>query len=178
MKYPLVRDLAAKTAPVRVPVAVTCRVLKFSKQAYYQWLKDPVSQRDWDQAALINAAYDVHRDDPEFGYRLIADELPGLGLKASENRVARLCSSQQIFSSFGKKRGLRNRPGSAVHDDLVKRKFTAEAANTLWLTDITEHATGEGKLYLCAIKDVYSKPDRRILHRLEDEVRARRVGLA
>ena len=26
----------------------------------------------------------------------------------------------------------------------------------VWLTDITEHRTGEGKLYLCAVKDVYS----------------------
>jgi transposase InsO family protein len=26
----------------------------------------------------------------------------------------------------------------------------------LWLADITEHRTGEGKLYLCAVKDVYS----------------------
>jgi transposase InsO family protein len=26
----------------------------------------------------------------------------------------------------------------------------------VWLTDITEHRTDEGKLYLCAIKDVYS----------------------
>jgi len=50
MMYPLVRDLAAKTAPVRVPV--TCRVLKFSKQAFYKWLKDPVSQRDWDQGRV------------------------------------------------------------------------------------------------------------------------------
>ncbi len=36
------------------------------------------------------------------------------------------------------------------------RDFTAEAPNELWLTDITEHQTREGKLYLCAIKDVYS----------------------
>lgn len=26
----------------------------------------------------------------------------------------------------------------------------------MWLTDITEHPTGEGKLYLCAVKDVFS----------------------
>lgn len=28
--------------------------------------------------------------------------------------------------------------------------------NRLWLTDITEHRTSEGKLYLCAVKDAYS----------------------
>jgi putative transposase len=43
-----------------------------------------------------------------------------------------------------------------VHDDLVDRQFTAAAPNEVWLTDITEHPTGEGKLYLCAIKDVHS----------------------
>jgi putative transposase len=35
----------------------------------------------------------------------------------------------------------------------VRHVFTAEAPNQLWLTNITEHATGEGKLYLCAVKD-------------------------
>ena len=34
--------------------------------------------------------------------------------------------------------------------------FTADAASRPWLTGITEHLTGEGKLYLCAIKDVHS----------------------
>jgi hypothetical protein len=37
MIYPLVRDLASTGAPVRAPVAVTCRVLGFSTQAFYQW---------------------------------------------------------------------------------------------------------------------------------------------
>jgi transposase InsO family protein len=42
-------------------------------------------------------------------------------------------------------------------DDLVRRDFTADAPNTTWLTDITEHpTTAEGKLYLCAVKDCYS----------------------
>jgi putative transposase len=44
-----------------------------------------------------------------------------------------------------------------VHDDLVLRDFTADRPNELWLTDITEHPTAEGKLYLCAIKDACSK---------------------
>ena len=76
MMFPLVLDLAAD----KIPVAVTCRVLGFSKQAFYQWRADPVTERDWDDAHLINAAIDIHHDDPEFGYRFIADELPGRGI--------------------------------------------------------------------------------------------------
>ena len=38
----------------------------------------------------------------------------------------------------------------------MQRDFTADDVNELWLTDITEHRTDEGKLYLCAIKDVFS----------------------
>jgi len=150
--YPLVLDLAA----IGIAVVVTCRVLGFSKQAFYVWKKNPVSQRDWDDAHLTNAALDVHHDDPAFGYRFIADELTEQGFNARENRVARLCSEQQIWSVFAKKPGLNRTAGPPVHDDLVERQFTAAGPNLLWLTDITEHRTDEGKLYLCAIKDVHS----------------------
>jgi transposase InsO family protein len=152
MTYPLVEDLAADG----IPVAVTCRVLGFSKQAFYAWRRRPVTSRDVDDAYLINAALDIHHDDPAFGYRFIADELPAHGISAGANRVARLCSSQRIWSVFAKRKGLSRRPGPPVHDDLVRKVFTADAVNRLWLTDITEHPTAEGKLYLCAIKDVYS----------------------
>jgi putative transposase len=152
MTYPLVEDLTADG----IPVAVTCRVLGFSKQAFYAWRRRPVSQRDWDDAQLINAALDIHADDPAFGHRFIADELPAYGITAGTNRVARLCRQQRIWSVLAKKKGLIRRAGPPVHDDLVRKMFTADAANRLWLTDITEHPTAEGKLYLCAIKDVYS----------------------
>jgi transposase InsO family protein len=77
-------------------------------------------------------------------------------LTAGENRVARLCSQQRIWSVFAKRPGLNRKAGPPVHDDLVDRQFRAAAPNLLWLTDITEHPTAEGKLYLCAIKDAYS----------------------
>jgi putative transposase len=98
MRYPLVLDLAADG----IPVAVTCRALGFSKQAFNAWKRKPVSGRDWADAHLINAALDIHHDDPAFEYRFIADELASLGVKASENRVARLCSQQRIWSVFAK----------------------------------------------------------------------------
>lgn len=34
--------------------------------------------------------------------------------------------------------------------------FTAPAPDLVWLTDITEHPTVEGKLYCCSIEDCFS----------------------
>ncbi len=61
------------------------------------------------------------------------------------------------FSVFGKKkRGKKTKLGVAAHDDLVRRDFTAPGPNQARLSDLTEHPTRQGKLYLCAIKDVWS----------------------
>ena len=129
---------------------MACRVLKLSPQGYYKWRKSPVTQRDWDDAHLIDAALAAHVKDPEYGYRLISDELNDAGYQASENRVARLCSVQGIFASHAKKRGKKSNPGPAPHDDLLayvdehgrtRHDFTASAANEKWLTDISEHPT-------------------------------------
>jgi len=99
----------------------------------------------------------IHADDPPFGYRFITDELASEhGITAGENRVQRLCSAHGIFSVLARRKGRRPRPGEPVHDDLVRRSFGAKAPNELWFTDITEHPTDEGKLYLCAIKDAFS----------------------
>jgi transposase InsO family protein len=153
MMYPLVRELAGDG----IPVAVTCRVLKIARQPYYRWLADPVTDAELRSAYRANALFDAHRDDPEFGYRFLLDEAREAGESMAERTAWRICSQLGWWSAFGKKRGRNGKkPGPPVHDDLVRRDFTAEAANQLWLADITEHWTREGKLYLCAIKDVYS----------------------
>jgi transposase InsO family protein len=153
MSYPLVQDLAEDG----VPVTVTCRVLKIARQPYYRWLANPVTDAELDQAYRANALFDAHKDDPEFGYRFLADEARDAGQAMADRTAWRICSDNQWWSAFGKKkRGSGKKAGPPVHDDLVKRNFTTDAPNRLWLTDITEHWTGEGKLYLCAVKDVYS----------------------
>ena len=155
MKFPLVRDLAAEGFPVRL----TCGVLRFSTQAYYAWLARPISDRDLADAYLTNALVDAHGDDPAFGYRFLADELDRAGHLVGERRVWRLCSQQKLWSTTVRKgrRGSGKRPGPAVFDDYVQREFTAPAPNRTWVTDITEHPTAtEGKVYCCAIKDLFS----------------------
>ena len=49
-----------------IPVAVTCRVLKLSRQPYYRWLANPITATELDEAYRANALIDAHRDDPEF----------------------------------------------------------------------------------------------------------------
>ncbi|WP_337974643.1 IS3 family transposase [Cellulomonas sp. NTE-D12] len=151
--YPLVSELAVDG----VPVAVTCRVLKLARQPYYRWLAAPVTSRELEQAHLANTLFDAHLDDPEFGHRLLADEAARAGMVACDRTVWRICSSNGWWSVFGKKRSRGGKKaGPPAHDDLVLRQFRADGPNRLWLWDITEHPTAEGKIYLCAIKDVFS----------------------
>ncbi|EFK98054.1 integrase catalytic subunit [Streptomyces sp. SPB78] len=156
--YPLVRELAAADAPHRVSVAVTCRVLGLARQPYYRWLARPVTAAELAEAYRANALFDAHRDDPEFGHRFLLDEARVAGESMAERTAWRICRDNGWWSAFGKRRGRgkNTKAGPPVHDDLVRRDFTGAGPNRLWLTDITEHATGEGKLYLCAVKDVYS----------------------
>lgn len=149
-----------------VPVAVTCRVLKLSRQPYYRWLADPITPSEVVEAYRANALFDAHRDDPEFGHRLLADEARDAGEAMSDRTAWRIAASNGWWSAFGKKRGRNGRkPGPPVHDDLcavvdehgrTRHVFAADAPNELWLVDITEHKTAEGKLYCCAIKDAFS----------------------
>ena len=153
-------------AAAGIPVTVTCRVLKLSRQPYYRWLAAPITPSEVVEAYRANALFDAHKDDPEFGHRLLADEAAEAGEVMADRTAWRIASRNGWFSAFGKpKRGKGRRPGPPVHDDLcavtdedgrVRHVFIAEAPNELWLTDITEHKTAEGKLYLCAIKDVFS----------------------
>ena len=154
MMFPLVRELADDG----VPVAVTCRVLKLCRQQYYRWLDEPITDAELEEAWLATAIFDAHQDDPEFGYRFLADEVrAGDHPNVSDRVVWRICRDNQWWSVFGKpKRGKGSKPGAPAHDDLVRRNFTADAPNVVWLADITEHRTAEGNLYVCAIKDLFS----------------------
>ncbi len=140
-----------------IPAVVSLTVLGLGRSPYYRWLASPVTDSELTEAYLSNAIFEAHRDDPEFGYRFLFDEVTDAGFTVSERTVWRICSENGWWSVFGKKkRGKRAKVGTPAHDDLVRRDFTAPGPNQLWLTDLTEHRTSEGKLYLCAIKDAWS----------------------
>jgi transposase InsO family protein len=57
----------------------------------------------------------------------------------------------------GPKRRKKNLVNEATEEDLVQRNFTVDRPNVLWLTDITEHPTREGKVYCCVVLDAFSR---------------------
>ncbi len=173
--YPLVRELAADG----IPVVVSCRVLGLARAPYYRWLEAPIVDSLLDEAYLANAIHDAHRDDPEFGYRFLADEIRQADehARVSDRIVWRICRDNRWWSVFGKPKNRKaSKPGTPSHDDLVRRDFTADAPNELWLTDITEHRTRQGTLYVCAIKDVFS--NRIVGWAIDERMKARLVVAA
>ena len=168
MIFPLVREMAAAGARVRVPVVVACRVLGFSTQGYYKWLKEPVCDRDRDDAEVINVLHDLHQDDPTLGYRFLKDELEHEGINCSENRVHRLCRIGGLWASHAKKKGKAGKPGPPVHDDLlatedehgrIRHRFTATGPNQVWSWDITylRMEVRGSFFYLYMIEDIWSR---------------------
>ena len=74
----------------------------------------------------------------------------------NRKRVERLMREEGLQGIY-RRRGRRNLVNAATEEDLVRRQFTAEAPDRLWLTDITEHPAADGKAYCAAVMDAYSR---------------------
>ncbi|MGH3828371.1 MAG: IS3 family transposase [Pseudonocardiaceae bacterium] len=141
-----------------IDVAVACRVLGVSRSGYYDWLGRPPSARTEANTLPLTHITEVHQQSREtYGWPRVHAELTlGLGLEVNHKRVARLMREAGPQGLY-RRRSRRGPTGPATEDDLVHRQFTVDAPDRLWLTDITEHPTNEGKLYRAAVMDAYSR---------------------
>jgi hypothetical protein len=117
---------------------VTCRVLGFTRQAFYKWRRKLVTQRDFDDAYLINAALDIHREDPGFGYRFIADELPAnrrtRGLNHHIPRVNRTRGSPDLeaFATWWQSATNRDKTPLAAREEADATRRRERIVPTAW----------------------------------------------
>lgn len=140
-----------------------CRTLKVSKSGFYGWRDRAPSA--WAQAdvLLTEKIVRIHRDSREtYGAPRIHFELGMLGVRCARKRVARLMREAGLFGCGGRRRRAHTTLRSqAEHTppapDLVKRNFTPEAPDRLWVADITYVRTWEGWLYLSFVLDTYSR---------------------
>jgi len=136
-------------------------VLNVSRSGYYEWLTRLDSPRAQENTLLLKHIEKVHSESRgTYGApRVHAELVLGLGLPVNLKRVARLMRQAGIQGLYRRRRhGCTVRdPDAQPSTDLVNRQFTVDAPNVLWITDITEHPTREGKLYCAAVMDAFSR---------------------
>jgi len=139
-------------------VQLACRLLSVAESGYYQWRSRPPSARAVRHAWLTEQIRVVHSASRDtYGARRVHAELTlGLGLQVGHNQVELLTARAAIKGLPGNRRP-RPRHETPTAADLVERMFTREAPNRLWVTDITEHRTYEGKVYCAVVLDTFSR---------------------
>lgn len=141
-----------------LPAQVACRVLGVSESGFYEHRGRPLSERAIRHALLTDLITQIHDEcHGIYGARRVHAELTlGRGISVGHNQVELLMRRAGLQGVTGRRRWKRIRPDvTAV--DLVDRKFNRGGPNQLWVTDITEHPTREGKVYCCVVLDTYSR---------------------
>jgi len=137
---------------------VSCRVLEVSESGFYAWRNRPPSVRAMRHLWLTEIIRDIHTTSRgTYGARRVhADLTLGRGLTVARCTVELLMQRAELAGLPGRRRH------RAIHEtstasDLVDRNFAREEPNRLWVTDITEHSTREGKLYCAVVLDTFSR---------------------
>lgn len=140
---------------------MTCRVLGVRRQGFYEWCSGVQSPRAQENELLLKHIEKIHAESRHtYGWPRVHAELTlGLGIAVNHKRVARLMREAGIQGLYRRRnRGCTVRdPHADPYQDLVDRDFVVDGPDELWMTDITEHPTDEGKVYCAAVLDAYSR---------------------
>jgi len=141
-----------------LPVEVVCRVVGISVSGFYARRKRRPSARSVRHAMLAEVVRDVHdRSRQTYGARRVHAEM-ALGRNMTVGR----CTVELVMRRLGLaglpgRPKFRKAPNTPTAEDLVNRDFARSEPNRLWLTDITEHPTREGKVYCAVVLDSFSR---------------------
>ena len=141
-----------------LPVQMACRVLGVSESGYYAWRKRAPSARAIRHAWLTDLIREVHlASRGTYGARRVHAELAlGRGVSVGHQAIELVMHRVGIKGLTGRSR-YRRAPHSPSAADLVKRDFARSQPDQLWVTDITEHPTREGKVYCAVVLDAFSR---------------------
>ena len=141
------------------PVQLMCQVLDVAPSGYYEWLKQPISNRareDIRLLRLIRASFVASHG--VYGAPRVFLDLREAGETCSKHRVERLMrvNGLRAFHGYRTRRVSVSKPVVLI-PNLLKRQFTVTKPNRVWLTDITYIRTWQGWLYLAVVMDLYSR---------------------
>jgi transposase InsO family protein len=141
-------------------VSVLCRVMQVGRGGYYAWLQREPSKRAQANQALTAKIVAVFEESGQtYGSPRIFDQLNEEGVACSEKRVARLMRLADLKAVLPKRFVVTTHSNHSlpVADNLLDRRFEAEAPDVKWTCDITYVWTGEGWLYLGVVLDLFSR---------------------
>lgn len=145
----------------RFGVEPICRTLDVSASAYYQRKTGQRSPRAVEDERLTEVIRRVHRENYEcYGQRRMHAALVRRGERVGRDQVARLMRECGLRGA--KRRGKPWRttisdPAAQRPADLVKRNFTAQAPDRLYVCDFTYLRCWEGRVYFAFVIDVFSR---------------------
>lgn len=130
-----------------------------ARSTYYVNKHHRPTDREIRRLLLTDVISDIHlRSRATYGKRRIRAALAiEQGLIVNQKLITKIMHDLKISGLPGQKKGRRNLVNVATYEDLVQRSFASETVNALWLTDITEHPTREGKVYCCCVLDTCSR---------------------
>lgn len=135
-------------------------MLSVPRPSFYAWRKRPVSKKQQRRALValaVESAYSQYKK--RYGAPRLAVELNEQGIDCSVNHVADLLKEKGLRARNGKgfKYRARTESKTNVSENLLQRRFSAEAPNQKWVSDITYIKVGRKWLYLAAVLDLYSR---------------------
>ncbi len=136
-----------------------CRELEVAQSAYYEWLKQPISNHDQEDARLrrlIRASFIASHGI--YGSRRVFLDLREAGETCSKHRVARLMREDNLraLPGFRIRRWSVGKPAVLI-PNLLQRQFAVSRPNKAWVTDITYVRTWQGWLYVAVVMDLFSR---------------------
>ncbi|HET9089881.1 MAG TPA: IS3 family transposase [Acidimicrobiales bacterium] len=136
-----------------------CQLVGLARSTYNNIKHHRPSDREIRHLVLEDLIAEIHaRSRSTYGVRRIQAALKiEHGLVVNYKLVLKLMRRLEIKGLPGPRRGRPNLVNVATCEDLVQRAFVASRPHELWLTDITEHPTGKGKLYCCVVLDLFSR---------------------
>ena len=139
-------------------VKTACGLLDVSRAGYYHWKDRPLSARAIRNAWLTDLIVEIHTASRgTYGAPRVHAELRlGREVVVGHRQVANLMRDAGLVG-LPLKRRFKKANRAITSADLVERSFGRSEPNQLWVTDITEHRTREGKLYCCVVLDVHSR---------------------
>jgi len=138
----------------------SARVAGVNQSNFHQRIKPSApTDRAIRRLLLTDAVGKIHCDSRgTYGYRRVAATLRvESGLIVNHKLVARVMQRLQVHGLPKHRSEKRNLIAVRTTSDLVNRDFSTTGPNQLWVTDITEHLTREGRVFCCVVLDAYSR---------------------